>query len=338
MKKYLILLGLIIAVCNDVWAAQIESYDCCGDGSCYSLNNLLCASDCVCGGETGGDIEFGEEMVACPSGSSQCPGAVADLTCTKSECNCLDSIGEVSLAGWVKKTDATFTIQCSDDGATYSCKCNKSSAYVCGDGYWGTCTDANDSTTCSCTACPDNSSCVAGENESLMCATGYYPVSKQNSLAFPVTWTYSCNACPDNATCSDNNVTCDDGYYRKVNTDSSTREVIYSCIVCPDNATCSDNNITCDDGYYHLSNFAGESCVCPDNATCTIDTVTCAKNYYRTGSVLRGGFSCEPCPDNGNTDAVGATSITQCFIGIDVELDDGNGNLFYYDTPCYYTN
>ncbi|MFQ6778120.1 MAG: hypothetical protein ACLRFI_02385 [Alphaproteobacteria bacterium] len=117
------------------------------------------------------------------------------------------------------------------------------------------------------------------------------------------------NTCPNNGYCEQNELTCNEGYFKSENT----------CITCPANASCTQNGFTCDDKYYKHNN----SCIqCPSNTNSNSDNSSCIcgqDNFFNTQT-----GKCMTCPQNYECDG---SIITGCTNG-----------YFKYNDTCYPCN
>lgn len=76
--------------------------------------------------------------------------------------------------------------------------------------------------------------------------------------------------------------------------------------------------------------------VVSNTCLCGVATPQCDVGYYQSSTRP---FACEPCPSSGGiygtTAAVGATSITECYLPAGREFSDATGSGIYTD-DCYY--
>ncbi|MBQ8294558.1 MAG: hypothetical protein IJX89_04190 [Alphaproteobacteria bacterium] len=214
----------------------------------------------------------------------------------------------------VKTTTTTSSDFCN------ICKTTTSSTFRCASGYYGSTTQ--DSPT-GCTKCTTATS-VAGTSTpgsntsasscSFKCASGYYGTATSA--------TAGCKACPQYATCAGGNgstFSCNSGYF--------SPGTAYGCVSCPDNANeCSGTGFVCTAGYYAATSgapFMNVCNLCPGyvfNATQT--------NLGGGGSYTVSG-----------TTAVGATSITECYMPADGYYGTADDTGFWlWNSDCYYAN
>ena len=153
-----------------------------------------------------------------------------------------------------------------------------------------------------------------------------------------------CAACPEHSTSPANTADksgckCNVGYY------GDTGALNPECKKCPDNATTNQSGsmtigeCLCKAGYYGTLTDENSICMkCPANSTSTagsktIDDCKCNKGYYKNGA------SCERCPSIGNvygtTETSGATSINQCYMPLNTDIEDETGT-FDFTSDCYY--
>ena len=76
---------------------------------------------------------------------------------------------------------------------------------------------------------------------------------------------------------------------------------------------------------------------CHVSCTCSvsIDRYKCPKNTYGNPSDDSDTSACQPCPEDGLTDATGATSITECYLPANTTYSDTSGK-YKFSMPCYW--
>lgn len=178
------------------------------------------------------------------SKSEQCGSSnILAYTCVENTCTCptcpATITGKVS-TGYIRTQYQNCNRRnegciCEVTSTKYSCE---SEYYQSGDIDCQARQSTSTMTCSGCTKCPTNSTCNA---TGFTCKSGYYESGKE------------CKACPTNSTTCDSatNFTCKNGFYKS----ESGKE----CTECPPNATCANNNITCNQNYYK-SGSKCESC------------------------------------------------------------------------------
>lgn len=112
---------------------------------------------------------------------------------------------------------------------------------------------------------------------------------------------------------------CVSGYYGTATGLPLVGQDSTECIACPDNATCAggnDSTFVCDSGYIKT------------DTAC----IRCAVGTYNNGS------ECVDCPGRaqGAVSALGATSVSACYIPGTVGIEDERGT-YTFGTNCYYS-
>ena len=177
----------------------------------------------------------------CNQCSGTVPGTWADITSPKGYQQKTDQVRSAKFCNICKLTDAapvfrcaigyygptnqtspTGCVSCPSGATTSSNGATTVSSCRCKSGYYGTASAGK-----ACTACPSYATCAGGNGSTFVCGAGYFGVW-DTSKPF-----VGCFACPDNATCTEDNYTCNAGYYADFAVGTTYR---YSCTACPESS------------------------------------------------------------------------------------------------------
>ncbi len=222
-----------------------------------------------------------DEYLCTTDDGSGCPQEYYDCTGRPPKTTIKNGVQEITKYIWQQGCNKNMCL----------CALNDISTYECAPGYYGSATNFLSHT---CTKCPENATCLGGNNSTFICPSGTLKTQD------------ACNACPEHATCNGSTTfTCRTNFTKNLDTGTCT---------CDGFITGTGTNITCNKN-------------CPENATCKDGKITCNQNYYLDND------SCLACPYNGLTNGNGQTLKTKCYIPADREIKLINGTG-HFEADC----